>query len=252
MPRHGARGGDDDRGNLDEIDVTLRDRLLALDEPVDRADWEAVVRRSSGLRRSGRYSTVLVGGCALVLSLAFAVSVLPLVRHGGKPGTASGPLRLSLQLSDGRGLVLYSVADHAGFFDNSDDRVADVSRQQDAAVVQRLNSGPFHVPVDVAHATRSSQHAFTGPLPGDRALVSLRVFTNAGLETPAGSAVLVCEYGLDGTAYCDGAFDLQDGLRLTGSGTLDADVRHYTLVVTVGDGHGLLTASPPDSPDGEL
>jgi hypothetical protein len=186
-----------------------------------------------------------------VLSLAFAVSVLPLVRHG-ESGTAAEPLRLSLQLSDGRGLVLYSVADHAGFFDNSDDRVAGAPRGQDAAVVRRLNSGPFHVPVELAHATRSSQHALSGPLPGDRANVSFRVFTNAGLETPAGSAVLTCEYGLDRTAYCDGAFDLEDGVRLTGSGTLDADVRHYTLVVTVGDGRGLLTASPPDPRDGEL
>jgi hypothetical protein len=251
MPGRGARGGDD-RGNLDEVDVTLRDRLLALDEPVDRADWAAVVRRSSRLRRSRRYSSVLVGGCALVLSLAFTVSVLPVVRHGEKPGIAAEPLRLSLHLSDGRGLVLYSVADHARFFDNSDDRVTDVSRRQDAAVVRRLNRGPFHVPVELAHATRSSQHAFAGPLPGDRALVSLRVFTNAGLETPAGSAVLACKYGLDRTAYCHGAFDLQDGVRLTGSGTLDADVRHYTLVVTVGDGRGLLTASPPDPRDGEL
>ena len=77
------------------------------------------------------------------------------------------------------------------------------------------------------------------------------MFTNAGLEKPAGSAVLTCQYGLDRNAYCDGAVELQDGVRLTGSGTLNADANHYTLTVTSGNGRdgigrGVLTASPRD------
>jgi hypothetical protein len=96
-----------------------------------------------------------------------------------------------------------------------------------------------------------------GPLPGDRALVSFRVFTNAGLGTPAGSAVLTCQYGLDRNAYCDGAVDLEDGVRLTGSGTLNADAHHYTLMVTSGYGRdgigrGVLTASPRDQVPSDL
>jgi hypothetical protein len=227
------------RENLAELDSVLRDRLLSLDEPIDRSDWAAVVERSRVFRLSRNRSFALVASGAAVLSLALALSLAPLFEGARHPRPGAAPLRLSLRLSDGSGLVLYSVPERARFFDNSDDRPS----RRSAATVRSLSGGPFHVPAALVHAATTARDATDGPLPGDRALVSFRVFTNAGLETPAGSAVLTCQYGLDRKAYCDGDVDLEDGMRLTGSGTLNADANHYTLMVTSGDGRGVLTAS---------
>ncbi len=185
-----------------------------------------------------------------MLSLAFALSLVPLFRDAGHPRPGAAPLRLSLHLSDGSGLVLYSVAERARFLDDSEDRLAGQPAVRSAAIPRSLSGGPFYVPAAIFRAASTARQVTDGPQPGDRALVSFRVFTNAGLETPAGSAVLACQYGLDRTAYCDGAVDLEDGVRLTGSGTLSADASRYTLM-TSGYGHdaigrGVLTASRRD------
>jgi len=79
------------------------------------------------------------------------------------------------------------------------------------------------------------------PLPGDEALVSYRLFTSARLRTTAGSAVLTCQYGFNRTAYCNGAVDLQNGMRFSASGTLNADATHCTLVVSSGYGSDATT-----------
>ena len=103
------------RENLAELDPVLRDRLLRLDEPVDRSDWAAVVQRSRVFRRSRHRSFALVASGAAVLSLSFTVSLVPLFPGAGHPRPGAAPLRLSLHLSDGSGLVLYSVVERDGF-----------------------------------------------------------------------------------------------------------------------------------------
>lgn len=243
MSRQGGRSHER-RENLAELDSVLRDRLLRLDEPVDRSDWAAVVHRSRGLRPSRYRSFALVASGGAVLSLALTLSLVPLFSAAGHSRPEAAPLRLSLHLSDGSGLVLYSVAERARFLDNSDDRLAGQPSGRSAAIMRSLSGGPFHVPAALLHAESTARRVTVGPLPGDRALVSFRVFTNAGLETPAGSAVLTCQYGLDRNAYCDGAVNLEDGVRLTGSGTLKADGNHYTLMVSGGYGR---TASAAES-----
>jgi hypothetical protein len=227
------------RETLAELDSVLHDRLRSLDEPVDRGDWAAVVQRSRKLRLSRYRSPALVASGAAVLLIAFTSSLVPLFRDAGHPGPEAGPLRLSLHLSDGSGLVLYSVAERARILDDSQDGPAGEAGGRSAAIPRSLSSGQF----DLRAASVVRQVVTDGPRPGDRALVSFRVFTNPGLGTPAGSAVLACQYGLDRTAYCDGAVDLQDGVRLTGSGTMSSDADHYTLTVTGGIGRGVLTAS---------
>jgi hypothetical protein len=244
--------GRERRENLAELDPVVRDRLLGLDEPVDRSDWAAVVRRSRGARRTRRRSFALLASGAAVLSAAVAVSLVPQFHGARQPSADAAALRLSLHLSDGSGLVLYSVPARARFLDNSDDRLASEPSTRRAAIVHSLSGGPFHVPAALVHVAGTARHVTDGPLPGDRALVSFRVFTNAGLKRPAGSAVLTCQYGLDGAAYCDGAVKLEHGVRLTGSGTLNADASHYTLVVTGGHGRGVLTASERDQDPGDL
>lgn len=237
------------REHLAELDPVLRDRLLGLDEPVDRSDWAAVVQRSRALRRSRHRSFAVVAGGAVVLSLACTSSLVLLFAGGGHPRSGAAPLRLALRLSNGRGLVLYSGAEGARFLDNSDGRPsgrATPRASRTAAIVRSLNGGPFHVPVSLSLATSAARGVTDGPLPGDQALVTLRVFTTAALETAAGSAVLTCRYGFDRNADCDGAVDLADGGRLTASGRLNADADRVTLVVTsgdvrAGDGGGVLT-----------
>ena len=245
MSGQGARSRER-RENLAELDSVLRDRLLRLDEPIDRSDWAAVVQRSRVFRLSRRRSFALVASGAAVVSLAFTLSLMALFEGAEHSRPGAAPLRLSLRLSDGSGLVLYSVPERARFLDNSDDRLASGPSGRDVATVRSLSGGPFHVPAALLHAASAARDVTDGPLPGDRALVSFRVFSNAGLETPAGSAVLTCQYGLDRKAYCDGAVDLEDGMRLTGSGTLSADANHYTLMVTTGHGRGVVTASQRD------
>jgi len=234
------------RENLAELDAALRDRVLGLDEPVDRSDWAAVVQRSQVVRRTRHRSLALAASGAAVLSVAVMVSLVPLFQGAGHPGPDAAPLRLSLHLSDGSGLVLYSVPARARFLDNADDRLAGQPSARRAAIVRSLSGGPFQVPAALVHVASTTRHVTDGPLPGDRALVSFRVFRNAALDTPAGSAVLTCQYGLDRKAYCDGSVALVDGGRLTGSGTLNADANHYTLMVTSGHGRGVLTASQRD------
>ena len=257
MSGKGARSRER-RENLAELDSVPRNRLLSLDEPVDRSDWAAVVQRSRVFRRSRYRSFALVASGAAVLSLAFTLSLVLLFPAAGHPRPGAAPLRLALHLSDGSGLVLYSGAKRAWFVDNSDGRLAGQPSgrttpraSETAAIVRSLSGGPFHVHAALIHAASTARHVTDGPLPGDQALVSFQVFTTAGLETTAGSAVLTCLYGFDRTAYCDGAVDLEDGVRLTASGTLNADANHFTLVVTSGYGRdgigrGVLTASPRD------
>ena len=243
------------RENLAELDPVLRNRLLSLDEPVDRSDWGAVVKRSRVFRLSRYRSFAVAASGAAVLSLALALSLVLLFPGAGHPRPGAAPLRLAVHLGDGGGLVLYSVAKGARFLDNSDARLSGrpsgrtrPGASGTAAIVRSLSSGPFHVHAARFHAASTARHVTGGPLPGDETLVSFHLFTTAGLETTAGSAVLTCQYGFDRNAYCDGAVDLEDGVRLTASGTLNPDANHFTLVVASGYGRdtigsGVLTVS---------
>ena len=243
MSGHG-RSSHDRRANLAELDSALRSRLLDLDEPVDRSDWEAVVSRSTAARVSRYRSFAVVASAAAVLALALTVSLVRLFPATGHPRPEAAPVRLALHLGDGSGLVLYSVAKRTRFLDNSDGRLA--GGPSTVAIEHSLSGGPFHVRAALVRAATTAPHVTDGPLPGDQALVSLHLFTTAGLKTTAGSAVMACQYGFDRNAYCNGAVDLRNGVRLTASGTLEAGVDHFTLVATGGYGNDVVTAFPRD------
>lgn len=252
------------RENLAELDTTLRTRLLRLDEPVDRSDWAAVVERSRVDRLPRFRSVASVASVAAVVSLAFVLTLVLLPSGAGHPRRGAASLPLALHLADGSGLVLYSVAKQTRFLDNSDGRIvggpsgpATPKASETAAIVRSLSGGPFHVRAPLVRGGRTVRHVGNSPLPGDQALVSFHLFTTAGLDTTAGSAVLTCQYGVDRTAYCDGIVDLEDGMRLTASGTLNADTNHFALVVTGGSGpEGIrrdgLTAARGDRALGDL
>jgi len=250
MPAPGG-WGQERRENLAELDSVLRTRLLRLDEPVDRSDWGAVVERSRALRPSRYRSFAVVASGAAVLSLAFALSLGQLFPASGHPRRDAAPLQLALHLSDGSSLVLYSGARRARFLDYADGRFAGRGSEHTtaetagtAAIARSLTDGPVHVSARFLHAANTATPATEGPMPGDQALLSFRVFTTAGLDKTAGSAVLTCLYGVDRSAYCDGAVRLDDGMELSASGVLDPDADRFTLAVTGGSGRGVLTASP--------
>ena len=229
--------GHERRKTLAELDSALRTRLLRLDEPIDRSDWEAVVKRSRSVRLSRYRPLAVVVGGAAVLSLALGLSWGRLFPGAGQPRVGVPPLRLALHLGDGSRLVLYSVASRARFLDNGAESTGPVT----AAIARTLSGGPFRVQPAPLHAGNAKQQVTNAALPGDEALVSYQLFTTARLQTTAGSAVLTCQYGFDRNAYCSGAVDLENGARLSASGTLNADATHVTLVVTGGyepDGTG--------------
>lgn len=248
------------RANLAELDPALRDRLLRLDEPVDRSDWEAVVGRSRTARSARLRPLALATGGAALLAAAGTLAAVLLLPGAGQPQPGAAPLRLALRMSDGTGLVLYSGAKEARFLDNSDGRPGEgggTGARESAAVVRTLSGGAFRVPATLINATRPSRELSDGPLPGDQALISFRVFTTAELETAAGSAVLTCQYGFDQSATCNGAVTFADGVLLNASGTLAADAQDFALVVTDGNGRddnrsGALMAAPYERPLDDL
>ena len=237
--------GQERRDNLDELDPMLRDRLLALDEPVGRSDWGAVVKRSRGVRLSSRRTWALGIAAAGLAALGAAGATLGLaLTNGGNPQSAASAVRLDVRLSPGSGLVLYShAARQDQFVDSSDDRLrgrASVSLDRPAAAVPAAIertltvTGPFRVDRALLRAAGSLEGEADGPLPGDRALLAFTLFTTAGLDRRAGSAVLTCQYGFEHNAFCNAAFDLADGSRLTASGVLEPGAKNLTLVATGG------------------
>jgi hypothetical protein len=84
--------GRENRRSLDELGPGLRDRVLALDEPVSREDWAGVVRRSYGVRFSERVRTGIVLSAALAAVVAVgSVLGLRISIAGGSGGGHAGP-----------------------------------------------------------------------------------------------------------------------------------------------------------------
>jgi hypothetical protein len=98
------------RAHLAELEPDLRERLLALDEPVSRDDWRDVTRRS----RAGRPWSRRVGPVAAVGAvLAAAVTGIAVAVQAG--GVGGAPRALQSQLAAG-GHVLYLVPTaHGGY-----------------------------------------------------------------------------------------------------------------------------------------
>jgi hypothetical protein len=81
------------RESLDELDDPLRARLLALDEPVSRDDWDEVVRRSHMRGLAGPAAGVLVAAAVACVAAISALGVGPFGPHSaGAPAAASAPV----------------------------------------------------------------------------------------------------------------------------------------------------------------
>jgi hypothetical protein len=115
-------GMDEPRRSLDELEPALRERLLALDEPVSWDEWSAVVRRS---RRMGHRPHVLAALAALAaVALGAGVAVTAVDLSGafrGRPAAASAQAGVpaavaSALLSDGNRTLYVSPTKQRGGF----------------------------------------------------------------------------------------------------------------------------------------
>ena len=118
-------------------------------------------------------------------------------------------------------LVLYSVAEQEQYINNADD------------LSRGLGHNPFGNYTDQAPLANKSQ---AGPFPGDEALYSFNLYTNATRGKRAGIAVFTCQYNFDRNAFCDVSFQLNDGGTLLASGAFNFAASRFSLAVTGGYG----------------
>lgn len=123
--------------------------------------------------------------------------------------------------SDTHQLTIYARATQAQFVNHSDDR----SRAIDA--------NPFNADTKSLIPLTKKKEQGNGPFPGDNALYSFKLFSDAGLKKSVGSAVYSCTYNFSHQAICDANFQLNGGAMFA-SGPADFDATSFTLAVTGG------------------
>src|SRR5581483_5655494 len=109
--------------------------------------------------------------------------------------------------------TLYAVASKVQFIDHADDR-------------QRgLEKNPFNADVKKLDPKAEAQEKGKGPFPGDDALFTFKLYTDASLKKSAGTAVYECVYNFHKHAMCKAVFDLKAG-SLFASGPVDFNSAH--------------------------
>jgi hypothetical protein len=120
----------------------------------------------------------------------------------------------------GQKFTIYSVATQEQFMNMSDDRA------------RGKGNTPFGNFKDTTTPTKESG---TGPFPGDIALFSFALYTNADLKTSAGSGVFTCQYNFNQNAFCDVTYQLSGG-TLVCAGAFNFNAKSFTLTVKGGTG----------------
>ena len=134
------------------------------------------------------------------------------------------PQRLVLNVHPASGSkksTVYSLATKEQFVDNGDDEARGYS------------SNPFHIRNKDLAASENEDKG--GPYPGDEAVFSFNVYSDAGSKKPAGTAQFTCLYAFERVAYCDTAYQLEGG-TLVGGGAFTFDSDRFTLAITGGTG----------------
>jgi hypothetical protein len=134
-------------------------------------------------------------------------------------------------------LVLYSVAEQEQYVNNSDSRTLGVG------------NNPFGNFRDVAPVTSKKSH---GPFPGDEALFSFNLYSDAGLTKRAGAATFTCQYNFAKNAFCDTSYRMPNGDALIATGGFNFNATKFSLSVTGGSGKyenasGIVEESPSGS-----
>ncbi len=114
-------------------------------------------------------------------------------------------------------LILYASAEQEQYINNSD------------SLTRGLANNAFGNYKDLQPLVTKNA---SGPFPGDEALYSFNLYTNASLKTRAGTAIFVCQYNFNKDAYCDASFQLKNGGTLIASGAFNFAASKFALAVT--------------------
>jgi len=164
----------------------------------------AIRRSGDAQRRAGVTGLIVAAACIAGAALFAALS---------SPASA--------EAARAQKLVLYSIAEQEQYVDNSD------------SLTLGAGDNPFGNFKDVAGVTTKNSH---GPFPGDEAVFSFNLFTNANLKARAGTAIFTCQYNFSKNAFCDAYFQLKNGGTLIASGAFNFNAARFSLAVTGGYG----------------
>ena len=214
------------RGNLGELEPSLRERLLALDEPVARDDWADVVARSRAFRspavRRRGFAAAAVGAAAAACALAVAGSGLMsghrVIEAGGPANGHARATALRADLSD---FVLYSRVQDEQFVKNTDGRARGLPRHSFEA---------FNTRLPVMSDTGG------GPLAGDEEVFRFALYSNQELDSKNGSETVTCFFEQARKAFCGASIQMRNGDDIAASGMLIRKSMKFNFAVTGGTG----------------
>jgi hypothetical protein len=132
-----------------------------------------------------------------------------------------------------RSFVFYAKPTRAQFINHADDR-------------ERGNiTNPFDA--DVLPTPPNANSAKKGARAGDKALFTLKLYSDAKLTRPVGTAAYSCTVNFGQQAICEGQFELRDGTMIA-MGPADLKTGNLVLPVTGGTAryagaHGQLTST---------
>jgi hypothetical protein len=142
----------------------------------------------------------------LLLGVAATIGVAPAVA-----GHAAGK----------RQLTLYAKATRVQYVDHSDDRE------------RGFGTNPFSAD---AKPPKPLEKTGNGPVAGDNALFSFRLYSDPRLAHQIGTAVYSCTFGFNHQALCDAQFGLtSSGSTIMASGPVDFAESAFTFAITGGE-----------------
>ena len=144
----------------------------------------------------------------LFAAIVLLVAALPVT-------AASGASRASQKLR------VYAVPTTVQFMNHADDRL------------RGMATNPFNLKSEAVILNANGKEKGIGPFPGDDILYAFKLFADARLTKPTGTAMFTCYYEFAKRATCDSYFDLARGLLLA-SGQVPFGATHFTLGITGG------------------
>ena len=116
---------------------------------------------------------------------------------------------------------VYAVPATVQFMNHADDRL------------RGMSTNPFNFKAEAVILGAKGKEKGNGPFPGDDILYAFKLFSDAKLTKPNGTAMFTCYYEFKKRATCDSYFDLDKGLVLA-SGQVPFGAKHFALAVTGG------------------
>lgn len=149
------------------------------------------------------------------ISIRFLLAAIVLVSTALPVTAASGAARASQKVT------VYAVPKTAQFMNHADDRL------------RGMSTNPFKLKAEAVIINANGKEKGNGPFPGDDILYAFKLFADAKLTKPIGTAIFTCYYGFEKRATCDSYFDLARGLVLA-SGQVPYGSSRFALGVTGG------------------